>query len=130
MAAAAAETIDVAGAFRRIDSLGVPRPPEELVTLVTALVANDPDDRPSSAHEVQARLSGIAGRFAGPFGPPVAPPPVAAPGAPTGTQLGAAGAAGAPAPHPAAGRARRRGRGGGGRAGRDAAARGRRIRFR
>ena len=90
MAAAAAETIDVPGAFRRIDGLGAPRPPEELVTLVTALVANDPDARPSSAHEVQARLSGIAGRFAGPFGPPVAPPPVAAPGAPTGTQLGAA----------------------------------------
>ena len=43
------------------------------MTLVTALVANDPDARPSSAHEVQARLSGIAGRFAGPFGPPVAP---------------------------------------------------------
>ncbi len=89
MAAAAVERIDVPGALARLAGTGSSPPPDDLVVLITSLVANDPDDRPNSAHEVQARLDGIAGQFARPFGPPVAPPPPGGPGGPTGTQLGA-----------------------------------------
>lgn len=102
MAAAANERIDVPAIVAAAVERGTPQPPARLVDLIGRLVAEQPDDRPSTADDVVAELvalkasmsvpgGGVPGR---PLAPPSAPPPaeVGPDGLPqpTGTQLGAA----------------------------------------
>jgi serine/threonine protein kinase len=99
MAGAAAERIDVAKQLED-RSVGAPAVPASLVELITRLVAESPDDRPSTADEVVADLNAIrreigspaAGPPSRPFAPPTAPPPPIVDGSGrqlTGTQLAA-----------------------------------------
>ena len=102
MAGAANEHVDVAALIT--SAAGRSGTPERaLVDLITSLVANNPDDRPSSAEEVAAALLGIAsaagtaaaggpGRtppLAPPSAPPMKPPPGDGGKRLTGTQLAA-----------------------------------------
>ncbi len=130
MAGAANEHVDVAALITTADGRSG-TPDRALVDLITSLVANNPDDRPSSAEEVAAALLGIAsaagtaaaggpGRtppLAPPSAPPMKPPPGDGGKRLTGTQLAASPAAVGRSPS-AQGRPRRSGAGGRGSDGR------------
>lgn len=99
MAGAAAEQIDAAALLADRPS-GSPEIDPALIELICQLVAERPDERPSSADDVAMRLQDLASSAVGessgvrapgrPMSPPVAPPPVDGirPGL-TGTQLAA-----------------------------------------
>ena len=100
MAGAASERIDVPKLLETLQEKGGSAPSPQLVNLMTRLVDENPDVRPSSADEVAAELNAIARAFSGqglsgrPLAPPSAPPsipPVGPDGARplTGTQLSA-----------------------------------------
>ncbi len=102
MAAAANERIDVPAVVAEAVERGAPQPPAQLVDLITRLVAEQPDDRPSTADDVVAELVALKASMSVPGGgapgrplaPPSAPPPAElgpdGQPLPTGTQLGAA----------------------------------------
>lgn len=101
MAAAAGERIDVPSVVSEAVANGVAEPPGRLVGLITRLVAEQPDDRPSTADEVAGDLVALRASMSVPGrkqpGRPLAPPtapPAPDPGLggapqPTGTQLAA-----------------------------------------
>jgi len=102
MAGAASERIDVAKVMDAMRERGASEPAPALVELITRLVDENPDNRPSSAEEVSAELAALAGSATAngsggrrrPLAPPSAPPQhaPAGPGGErplTGTQLGA-----------------------------------------
>lgn len=101
MAAAAGERIDAAAVIAAAVEQGMAEPPARLVDLISRLVSEQPDDRPSTADDVASELvalkasmsvpgNGMPGR---PLAPPSAPPPAeTGPDGlphPTGTQLAA-----------------------------------------
>jgi tRNA A-37 threonylcarbamoyl transferase component Bud32 len=104
MAGAASERIDVPKLIDEMQQQGRTAPPRQLVDLISRLVDEDPNHRPSSADEVAAELNVTSRAGAGGPGRPLAPPsapPQMMPAGPdgakplTGTQLSA------PAPKPA-----------------------------
>jgi len=107
MAGAASERIDVPKLLAVLHDKGGSAPSPQLVSLITRLVDENPDARPSSADEVAAELNAIARSFGPqsgggrPLAPPSAPPPLAAVGPDgarplTGTQLSAPAPRGRP----------------------------------